>query len=66
MQVVTEEIRQIKSDIRRDRENAAHEHEKLLLRLEVALLRAERRTLTGRSDPKLLLEETGETLPSEQ
>jgi|GEM_PF-1324755 len=50
----------------RDRENAAHEHEKLLLRLEVTSLRAERRTLIGRSDPKLLLEDTDETLPPGQ
>jgi len=54
-----------KFDNRRDRENAAHEHEKLLLRLEVALLRAERRTLTGRSDPGLLLEDTDEKPPEQ-
>ncbi len=60
MQLVLEELRQIKFDNRRDRENAAHEHEKLLLRLEVALLRSERRTLTGKEDATLLLEDTGE------
>ncbi len=48
IQALTEEMREMQHDIRRDRENSAHEHEKLLLRLEVALLRYERRTLTGR------------------
>jgi len=66
VQALTEELREVKYDNRRDRENAAHEHEKLLLRLEVALLRAERRTLTGRSNPGLLLEETDKTLPPGQ
>lgn len=60
MQEVLEEIRQIEVDSQRDRENAAHEHEKLLLRLEVALLRSERRTLTGREDATLLLEDADE------
>ncbi len=58
MQDLIEELREMRFENRRDRENAAHEHEKLLLRLEVILLRAERRTLTGKSDPSLLLEET--------
>ena len=66
VQALVEEMREMRFENRRDRENAAHEHEKLLLRLEVALLRAERRTLTGRSDPGLLLEDTDETPPSEQ
>ena len=51
---------------RRDRENAAHEYEKLLLRLDNTLLRAERRALTGRSDPSLLLEEPDENRPPGQ
>ncbi len=55
---LSDKMRQMAYENRRDRENAAHEHEKLLLRLEVTLLRAERRTLTGKSDPPLLLEET--------
>ena len=63
VQAIIEEIREIQIDIRRDRENAAHEHEKLLLRLEVALLRSERRTLTGKSEPGLLLEDTDEKVP---
>ncbi len=58
MQDLIEELREMRFENRRDRENAAHEHEKLLLRLEVTLLRAERRTLTGKNDPPLLLEET--------
>ena len=53
-------------DNRRDRENEMHEREKLLLRLEVVLLRSERRTLTGKSDPKLMLEGTEELLPPER
>lgn len=63
VQELTDKMRQIAYENRRDRENAAHEHEKLLLRLEVALLRSERRTLTGRSDPGLLLEDTDEKPP---
>lgn len=55
-----EKLRQASFESQRDRENAAHEHEKLLLRLEVALLRAERRTLTGKEDATLLLEDTDE------
>lgn len=60
MEELTETVRQIAFDMRRDRENEAHEREKLLLRLEVALLRSERRTLTGKAEPKLLLEDTDE------
>jgi len=60
VQELTDKMRQMAHENRRDRENAAHEHEKLLLRLEVTLLRAERRTLTGRSDPALLLEDADE------
>ena len=63
---LTETVRQMAYDNRRDRENEAHEREKLLLRLEVVLLRSERRTLTGKSDPKLMLEGTGDLLPPEQ
>ena len=59
MQELTEKMRQMASEIRRDRENAAHEYEKLLLRLEVALLRSERRTLTGKTELGLFLEDTG-------
>ena len=53
---LTETVRQMAYDIQRDRENESHEREKLLLRLEVALLRSERRALTGKSEPGLLLE----------
>ncbi len=62
MEELTETVRQIAYDTRRDRENEAHEREKLLLRLEVALLRSERRALMGRAEPGLLLEE-GEEPP---
>ena len=58
MEELTETVRQMAHDMGRDRENQAHEYEKLLLRLEVALLRSERRTLSGRSEPGLLLEDT--------
>ena len=63
MEELTEAVRQMSNDIRRDRENEAHEREKLLLRLEVALLRSERRTLTGRSGAGLLLEDADEQTP---
>ena len=63
VQALTEELREMRFENRRDRENATHEHEKLLLRLEVALLRSERRTLTGKSTPGILLEDTEEQLP---
>ncbi len=63
MEDLTETVRQMAHDIRRARENEAHEREKLLLRLEVALLRSERRTLAGRSEPGLLLEGDDEPLP---
>ncbi len=55
MEELTETVRQIAYELRRDRENAAHEREKLLLRLEVALLRSERRAVTGRTEQPLLL-----------
>jgi hypothetical protein len=58
VQWLIEKMRQANFDSQRDRENAAHEQEKLLLRLEVALLRSERRTLTGKEDATLLLEDT--------
>lgn len=60
---LTEEIHEMRHDAQRDCENAAHENEKLLLRLEVALLRSERRTLTGRNNAGFLLEDTEENLP---
>ncbi len=47
MEELTDTVRQMAYDARRGRENEANEREKLLLRLEVALLRSERRTLTG-------------------
>ena len=65
MEELTETVRQMAYDIRRDRENEAQEREKLLLRLEIALLRSERRNLTGRSEPGFLLEETDNPLPPE-
>jgi hypothetical protein len=40
-------IRHLKFEQQRDRENATHEREKLLLRLENALLRFERRLPSG-------------------
>jgi hypothetical protein len=40
-------VRQLKYEQQRDRENATHEREKLLLRLENALLRFERRLPPG-------------------
>jgi hypothetical protein len=52
-------VRQLKYEQQRDRENATHEQEKLLLRLENALLRFERRlpppgsTTSGSSDSVL-------------
>lgn len=55
MEELTETVRQIAYEMRRDRENATHEREKLLLRLEVALLRSERRTVTGKTEQPLLL-----------
>ena len=61
VQELTEKIRLMAYENRRDRENAEHKYEKLILRLENTLLRAERRTLTGRSDPSLLLEEPDES-----
>jgi len=63
VQALTEEIREMKFDSRRDRENTAHQYENLVLHLEVALLRSERRTLTGRSDPGLLRDDADEKLP---
>ena len=63
VQELTEKMRQMAYENRRDRENAAHAHENLLLRLENALLRSERRTLTGKDAPALLLEETDEDRP---
>ena len=60
VQWLMEKMQQATFESQRDRENAAHEHEKLLLRLEVALLRSERRTLTGKEDATLLLEDTEE------
>ena len=55
-----EKMRQANFDSQRDRENTAHEQEKLLLRLEVALLRSEQRSLTGKESPYLIWEETDE------
>ena len=51
-------VRQLKYEQQRDRENATHEREKLLLRVENALLRFERRlpsgsAASGRSDSVL-------------
>lgn len=62
MEELTEAVRQMAYDIRRDRENETHEREKLLLRLEIALMRSERRNLTAMAGPNLLAEET-EPLP---
>jgi len=49
LRVLIEIVRQLKYEQQRDRENATHEREKLLLRLENALLRFERRLPPGRS-----------------
>ncbi len=56
MEELTETVRQMAHEMQRDRENQAHEREKLLLRLEVALLRSEQRHLGGRGEIDLLLE----------
>lgn len=66
LEALTETVRQMRDDMRRDRENQAHEWEKLLLRLEIALLRAERRPLTGSPDASLLLEGGDQPPPAEQ
>lgn len=58
MAALTDTVRDMAHEMQRDRENQAHEHEKLLLRLEVALLRAERRAVTGKEASSLLLEDT--------
>lgn len=63
---LAETVRQMQHEMQRDRENEAHEREKLLLRLEVALLRAERRTLTGKPDQPLLLENPDQPPPPAQ
>jgi hypothetical protein len=47
LRVLVEIVRQLKYEQQRDRENATHEREKLLLRLENALLRFERRLPPG-------------------
>jgi hypothetical protein len=44
-------VRHLKFEQQRDRENATHEREKLLLRLENALLRFERRLPPGSPPP---------------
>ena len=58
VQELTEEIRQIKIDNRRDRENAAYERENLLLRLEVTLLRSGQKGLVVTEAQRPLLEDT--------
>ena len=60
VQELTEEVRLIKVDNRRDRENAAYERENLLLRLEVTLLRAGKKGLIVTETPRPLLEDTDE------
>ena len=47
LRVLVEIVRQLKYEQQRDRENATHEREKLLLPLENALLRFERRLPPG-------------------
>jgi hypothetical protein len=47
LRVLIEIVRQLKYEQQRDRENATHEREKLVLRLENALLRFERRLPPG-------------------
>ena len=49
LRVLIDIVRQLKYEQQRDRENATHEREKLLLRLENALLRFERRLPPGSS-----------------
>jgi predicted nucleic acid-binding Zn-ribbon protein len=65
LEELTVVVRQMAYEMRRDRENEVHEREKLVLRLEVALLRSERRNLTGRSEPAFLLEDTNAPLSPE-
>ncbi len=60
VQELTEELRQIKVDNRRERENAAYERENLLLRLEVTLLRAGQKGLVVTETLRPLLEDTDE------
>jgi hypothetical protein len=43
-------VRSLHTELQRDRENAGHEREKLLLKLENTLLRFERRLLSGTQD----------------
>jgi hypothetical protein len=43
-------VRHLYTELQRDRENAGHEREKLLLKLENTLLRFERRFITGTQD----------------
>ena len=69
---LTEAVRLLATEQQRDRDNAAHERdnaaherEKLVLRLEVALLRSERRLLGAGEAPKLLLDDTGITPPTQ-
>ena len=50
--MLIEIVRQLKYEQQRDHENAAREREKLLLRLENALLRFERRLPPGSAAPE--------------
>ena len=52
----TEIVQQLKFEMQRNRENETHEREKLMLRLENALLRFERRLPAGgqENDPQAL------------
>jgi hypothetical protein len=60
VQWLMEKLRQANFESQRDRENAAHERENLLLRLEVTLLRAGQKGLVVTETPRPLLENTDE------
>lgn len=61
LETLTETVRRMAYEQQRDRENAAHERENLFLRLEVALLRSNRQTLSS-GDTLGLLEDSGKIL----
>ena len=51
MKAVTTAVRDLTFEVRRMRDNEAHEREKMALRLENALLRFDRRQLSGEAMP---------------
>lgn len=63
LEALSEKVRQMAYEQQRDRENAAHERENLFLRLEVALLRSDRRPLDGPGNLTLLEDSSQPVLP---